>query len=410
VSTAGGVLEDIALIKLRGSSEDILDEHGQIDETQLMQEPLYAYSQYTSIQKLQSTYLPVLHRGTKYPINTSFETILETGRISSFNPNLNNLPRGGIKTLLQRLQARVRQCFVPRPGFVYCSVDYSAIELVGLAQVLIWFFGRSKMADAINEGLDLHLLFAAEQLLHMPYEEALKRKKEKHVADMRQMAKVANFSLGGGAGAATLCEMAKTSYNVFITLQEGKELIAKWKAQWPEMALYFRLINNMMRGFDEYGAPVANIESFVSGRMRGKARYCATANHFFQAIIADASKAALYALMKECYLLRGRLYGSRVVGYFYDEFFMEHPEETAHERAFAQTEIAVTEAQAILPDVKVRAAPALQPCWYKEADAVYNKAGRLICWVPQPLQTEDFYDDKGKLVSPMKQTLPKVRT
>ena len=399
VSTAGSVLEDIALLRVRGSLDDRLDENGQLDESDLFQDPLYCYSYFASIQKLQSTYLPVLYDGARYPINTRFETIRETGRISSFSPNLNNMPRGGTKTLLQRLQARVRQCFVPRDGYLYCSVDYNMLELVTLAQVLLWFFGESKMADAINEGFDLHTLFAAEQLLHITYEDALARKKDKDVADMRQLAKVGNFGLGGGMGAASLADFAKAAYGLYITEEEARDLKEKWLAQWPEMRAYFRLISSMMRGYDDRGDPVGDVEQFVSGRIRGRARYCATANTFFQGLAADLTKTVLYKIQKECYLLGGSMYGSRVVGYFYDEFFMEHPEDVAHERAGIQAQIAVEEGQQTVPDVKLKAAPALQRCWYKEADEVWDADGKKrVPWEPDVKYVKD--PETGKMCVP----------
>jgi len=62
---------------------------------------------------------------------------------------------------------------------------------------------------------------------------------------------------------------------------------------------------------------------------------------------------------------------------------MEHPEETAHERAFEQSRIMCAEMQALVPDIKITASPALMRCWYKEADKVFNSAGRLVCWEPK---------------------------
>lgn len=388
VSTKGSVLEDIALIALRGHAKDVVDEKtGQIDEDELYKLPLYALSQYTSIKNtLQGTFLPVLYMGTRHPINTQFEVILENGRISSRKPNLNNLPRGGVKTLLQRLQSRVRACFVPRPGFVLSSVDYSAIELVCLAQILVWFFGSSKMADAINAGLDLHLMFAAEQLLHMSYDDAkhaLKVLKDKHVKDMRQLAKVANFGLSGAMSARSFVEYAKASNNVYLTEEEARVLKEKWLAHWGEMRGYFKLIGSMMRGHDEFGQTIGDMEQFVSGRIRGRTRYCAMCNGFYSALAADGSKAALFEIARESYLLGGRLYGSRTIGYLYDEFLMEHPEETAHERAWIQTEIAVEQMQSYCKDVKVTAEPALMRCWYKDAEKVEDANGRLIPWEPK---------------------------
>jgi hypothetical protein len=383
VSTAGSVLEDIALIRLRntGSVKEAAD--GSVDEAQLFDEPLYAYSQLVSIQKLQGTYLPVLYAGTKHPINAGFETILETGRSSWFNPNLTNLPRGGSKTLLQRLQARVRECFVPRPGFVFCSVDYDTLELRTLAQVCLWLLGRSKLADALNEGLDPHMMMACDQFLHVAYAEGLKRKKDKDVVAMRTLSKAVNFGLLGGMGAEAFRDFAKASYDVILSSDEAKNLKTKWLAQWPEMPDYFKVIGNLVRGYDDKGNGIGDIEQFVSGRIRGRARYTAMANGFVQSLAADGAKAAVYALAKACYRKQGVLAGSRSVAFIHDEVIMEHPEDSASERAKAQAAIMCAEMQGFVPDVKITASPALMRCWYKSADAVYDSKNNLIPWEPK---------------------------
>ncbi len=389
ISTAGGVLEDIAqtqLQRLGGDVEEKVNELGHLDEGKLLEIPLYALSQYVSVGKLVETYLPVLQAGTQHPINTRFQTILETGRVSSARPNLNNMPRGGVRTLLQRLQARVRQCFVPRPGFVLSSVDYSQLELACLSQLMYWYFGDSKMGDAINADFDLHLLFAADQLLHIPYEEALRRKKDKQVSDLRQLAKIGNFSLGGGAGPGTLVKMAATSYGVSLTLTEATELKEKWLNQW-QMRPYFRLIQSMLRGYDDKGQAVGALEQFISKRVRSGARYCALANSGFQALGADLALSALYEIIKACYLLNGSMYGARVIGFFYDETLAELPIEKADEYAKEQTRIMVDTQRVYCPDVKPKASPALQECWMKEAEEVHarsvgGKPGKLIPWKP----------------------------
>jgi hypothetical protein len=387
VSTAGAVLEDIALLIVkarlrREGGEALIKEDGSVDETVLFDDPLYAYSQYVSIGKLQTTYLPVLYNGTRFPINAGFETILETGRTSWFQPNLTNLPRGGYKTLLQRLQARVRQCFVPRPGFVFCSVDYDTLELRTLAQVCLWLLGRSKLGEALNAGLDPHMMMAAEQFLKIPYEDAVKRKKDKDVDAMRQLSKVGNFGFPGGMGALALRDFAKATYNVLLTEEEARDLKAKYLQQWPEMPSYFKYVGQLMRGVNDYGQTIGDIEQFVSGRVRGRTKYTAACNTFFQGLAADGAKAACYALAKACYLRNGALFGSRSVAFIHDEVVMEHPEDVAAERAAIQAQIMCEEMQALVPDIKITAAPALMRCWYKEAAAVY-KNGRLVCWEPE---------------------------
>jgi hypothetical protein len=384
VSTAGAVLEDIALIRLRAAGGKVTyNQDGSVDETSLFDEPLYAYSQLVSIQKLQGTYLPVLYAGIHKPINAGFETILETGRSSWFNPNITNLPRGGGKTLLQRLQARVREAFIPPPGYLLCSVDYDTIELRTLAQVCLWLLGRSKLADALNGGTDPHLMLAAEQFLHVTYEEALKRKRDKDVVEKRTLSKVLNFGLPGGMGAEAFRDFAKDSYDVVLSSEEAKALKAKWLAQWPEMSEYFRIIGGMIKDYDDRGVQVGDVEQFVSGRIRGRARYTAMANSLFQGLAADGAKAAMYALAKACYLREGALFGSRSVAFIHDEVIMLHPEATASDRAKLQAEIMCAEMQEVVPDVNITASPALMRRWYKSADAVYDKDNNLIPWEPK---------------------------
>jgi hypothetical protein len=77
--------------------------------------------------KLLSTYVPALLRGTKVPINARYNVLVASGRTSCGSPNLQNPPREG----------GVREAFVPRPGFLFASVDYDTLELRTLAQALL---------------------------------------------------------------------------------------------------------------------------------------------------------------------------------------------------------------------------------------------------------------------------------
>jgi hypothetical protein len=380
ISLSGSTMEDISLIRLRGTAE------GEIDEEKLglFEEPLYAYSQYTSFDKLKTTHLPVLYSGVDYPVCGRFQTIVGNGRSSMFSPNLQSLPRGGVKTVLARLQARVRKCFVPRPGFVFCSVDFDTLELRTLAQVCLWLLGHSKLADALNAGMDPHLLMAAEQFLHITYEEAVARKKagDKEVIALRQFCKPINFGAAGALGAQSYVDYAK-SYGIYVTLEEARDALQKFRLQWPEMVPYFKRVASMMRGIDDDGNEIGDVEQFVSGRIRGRVRYTAVANGWWSGLAADGAKAALYEVCRECYLQGGRMYGARPGGFIHDEILTELPEDVAHEYAHVQRDIMVEVMQAHVPDVKIHASPVLMRCWQKGAEAVYDKRGRLIPWIPE---------------------------
>lgn len=138
---------------------------------------LVAIGEAASAEKLLSAFIPMLKQGI---VNPNYDVLKETGRTSSFNPNIQQMPRKG----------GIRELYRPPEGYAFVDSDYSTVELVALAQVCLDLFGHSAMAEAINEGKDLHLVTAA-QIMGIPYEEALKQAKAKdpEVKEKRQLAK-----------------------------------------------------------------------------------------------------------------------------------------------------------------------------------------------------------------------------
>lgn len=143
---------------------------------------LEPWKDYEQAQKFLNTYVPVLRQGVVHP-GYGFTT---NGRSSSFKPNIQNLPRKG----------KVRECFVARPGYYLCSVDYAAQELVTFSQAMRDLVGDGgPLMEAINNDIDPHTLFASQYLFNKPtgvsYEEgtALKNAGDKHFKDARQRAK-----------------------------------------------------------------------------------------------------------------------------------------------------------------------------------------------------------------------------
>jgi hypothetical protein len=133
---------------------------------------LVKYAEGAAAQKLLSTYLPILQRGIDAPITSSPRVLVRSGRTSWRNPNFQNPPqRGGF-----------RDCFIPRPGTVFASIDYSGLEMTTLAQVCLHFFGHSAIGDAINEGKDLHTLFAG----YMLAKELLRAQRHRRCHQRRQ--------------------------------------------------------------------------------------------------------------------------------------------------------------------------------------------------------------------------------
>jgi DNA polymerase-1 len=111
--------------------------------------------EYRSLDKLRSTYLTKLptYIGQDGRIHTSFnQTVTATGRLSSHDPNLQNIP---IRTFEGR---RIRECFVPEPGHVFLSADYSQIEL----RVLAHYSQDALMLEGFRAGEDIHARTAVE--------------------------------------------------------------------------------------------------------------------------------------------------------------------------------------------------------------------------------------------------------
>lgn len=144
---------------------------------------LQALVEFNALQKTNSTYVQKYKEAGSNPIHTRYDVLGgETGRTSSYNPNLQNQPR----------LPGIRECVIARPGYVFIFCDYDAQELRTLAQACYQLCGTSKLRDRFLEDPDFdpHTHFAA-QLLHITYEEALERKRagDEELLDYRQRAK-----------------------------------------------------------------------------------------------------------------------------------------------------------------------------------------------------------------------------
>ena len=143
------------------------------------------------IRKLLSTYvnaLPELINPETGRIHTTYnQTVTATGRLSSTNPNLQNIP---VRTDDGR---EIRRAFIPADGNLFFSADYSQIELRLVADLS----GDPTMVDAFRNNLDIHAITAA-KIYHEPL--------EKVTPDQRRKAKTANFGILYGISAFGLSE------------------------------------------------------------------------------------------------------------------------------------------------------------------------------------------------------------
>ena len=172
--------------------------------------------EYRQLTKLKSTYADGLAGYIQEDgrIHSSFnQTITATGRISSTEPNLQNIP---VRMELGRM---IRKVFVPRDGFVFLDADYSQIEL----RVLAHLSGDEMLIQAYREEQDIHRITAS-QVFHIPFEEVTPLQ--------RRNAKAVNFGIVYGISSFGL------SQDLSITRKEATEYIEKYFATYPKIKSY----------------------------------------------------------------------------------------------------------------------------------------------------------------------------
>ncbi|MBI5216429.1 MAG: DNA polymerase I [Ignavibacteriae bacterium] len=170
------------------------------------------------LQKLKSTYvdaLPTLINPKTGRVHTSFnQTIAATGRLSSSDPNIQNIP---IRTEIGR---SIRKAFIPgKPDWLIISADYSQIELRVMAHVS----GDEGLKDAFNNHEDIHATTAA-KVFGVNLSDVTR--------DMRRKAKEVNFGIMYGIGAFGLAN------RLDIAQSEAKEIIAKYFERFPNVRQY----------------------------------------------------------------------------------------------------------------------------------------------------------------------------
>lgn len=160
--------------------------------------------QYRGLKKLLSTYvdaLPTLVNHQTEKIHTSYnQTVTATGRLSSSNPNLQNIP------IRDDDGKEVRKAFIPEPGCLFLSADYSQIEL----RIMAHLSGDKNMIEDFKSGYDIHAATAA-KIYRKPIEEVTKEERSK--------AKTANFGIIYGISVFGLAERMN------VDRREAKELI-----------------------------------------------------------------------------------------------------------------------------------------------------------------------------------------
>lgn len=181
---------------------------------------------YRGYKKLLSTYidaLPKLINPKTGHIHTNFnQAVTVTGRLSSSNPNLQNIP------IRDNNGREVRKAFIPDDGCLFFSADYSQIEL----RIMAHLSGDENLIEAFREGHDIHASTAS-KVFKKPITEV--------TSDERRKAKTANFGIIYGITTFGLAERMQVSRG------EAKELIEEYFATYPKVKAYMETSKQMAR-------------------------------------------------------------------------------------------------------------------------------------------------------------------
>ena len=229
--------------------------------------------EYREYQKILSTYVdPLLKLAKKDEhsrIYTSFvQTGTATGRLSSRDPNLQNIP---VRSALGR---SVREAFVAKEGYKLVSIDYSQIEL----RLLAHFSKDAALLEAFNKGVDIHL--ATSTILFG----------EEKAKEKRNFAKSVNFGLLYGMGPK------KLSDELGITSSEAKEIISNYFASFPTVKNFLEGIQERVKidGYVETILKRRRIFDYESANGMQKAAYMReSVNTVFQGSAADLIKLSM---------------------------------------------------------------------------------------------------------------------
>jgi len=397
------------------ANKDLSVEYTEKNNVSTSKETLEKYAPHSTLIKeylkrqasirLRTTELPILEAPRVYP---GFDVLKRSGRTSSFAQSL--LPSLNV----QNQSPRIRPCYVPDEGYLFCTFDYSYIELVAFAQKLYDLFGQSTLKDLINDGGDPHAFLGAQLAYHLDteinfkevmnqaYERPTKKDIYKEFLDFknddvekfrkfykhwRTFAKPTGLGYPGGLMYDTFVTFAKSNYGVDTDVETAKKLREVWLEAFPEAKKYFDWVQKQK---DPKNPGQYKFTSNL-GMVRANASYCAISNNAgMQTDTGEGAKAAVFDVVRECLdESKGSiLYGCKPAWFVHDEIGIQIPIEgtaiaNVTEKAERLKEVMVSGMQKMFPDVKVGGELALMRRWYKEAEEIRRDDGTLVIWEPK---------------------------
>ena len=264
--------------------------------------------EYRHLSKLNSTYAEGLLKAADSDdrIRTRFQmTVTATGRLSSVEPNLQNIPT---RTEVGR---EIRRLFIPEQGNVLVDADYSQIELRLLAHIA----GDEAMQSAFLSGRDFHTVTAA-KVFHVDESDV--------TPDMRSRAKAVNFGIIYGMSAFSL------SQDINVSVSEAKDYIDRYFATYPAVRAYMDAVveQGKEQGYvaTQYGRRRALPELRSSNHIQRAFGERVALNMPIQGTAADVIKLAMVRVYEA---LKREHLAARLIMQVHDELIVECPESEA---------------------------------------------------------------------------------
>ncbi|MCR5235373.1 MAG: DNA polymerase I [Lachnospiraceae bacterium] len=259
---------------------------------------------YRGLAKLKSTYVDGLYpciREDSRIHSTFHQTITATGRLSSSDPNMQNIP---VRMEQGRL---IRKIFVPEDGYIFVDADYSQIEL----RIMAHMSGDEKLIEAYNKEADIHRITASE-VFHIPFDEVTDQQ--------RRNAKAVNFGIIYGISSFGL------SQDLSISVKEAKSFINRYFETYPKVKEF---VDSLVKGAKDKGyvttmfkrrRPVPELSS--GNFMQRSFGERVAMNAPIQGTAADIMKISMINVLKR---LKAEGLKTRMILQVHDELLLEAP-------------------------------------------------------------------------------------
>jgi DNA polymerase I-like protein with 3'-5' exonuclease and polymerase domains len=293
-------------------------------------------------------------------IHTSFSPLMNTGRTSSSGPNLQNISRDG----------GIRELFTAPPGRALVVVDFGALELHTLAEIIQYHFKTPGVLQLLlHNNIDPHSVLSmmiaeivSPGIMCKYDQESFKKALKGDLSWIRRLSKAANFGIAGFMGAKSFVEYCANGYNVTITQAQAEMIISCYYKIYTEVQNY----HNKIKTLSVASTPGIRCDKFpglqsVFGLSRHSTSPSVLANFGFQSLGGRAAKFALIGIMHET-LARPSI---KIVHFVHDEIILECDEAEAPEVKDLLSRVMVDYGSFATPNVKLKVEGAYGKTWHK---------------------------------------------